>query len=145
MTKPASSAEQPARAQRHARGPAATLHDVAREAGVSLATASRVLNGSERKVAESFRERVEAAAVKLGYTANVSAQATARGTSPVIALLVADIADPYFGLIASGVARGADEHGLVVTIAIRERDAAREAGMVGGVRGEGRGGVMVGV
>ncbi len=43
-----------------------TLHDVAREAGVSLATASRVLNGSTRKVAESFRERVEATAERLG-------------------------------------------------------------------------------
>ena len=44
-----------------ARG-AATLHDVAREAGVSLATASRVLNGSTRKVAQSYRDRVEVAA-----------------------------------------------------------------------------------
>ncbi len=113
-----------------------TLHDVAREAGVSLATASRVLNGSERKVAESFRERVEQAAAALGYTANVSAQATARGTSPVIALLVADIADPYFGLIAAGVARGADEQGLVVTIAITERDPVREARIVRALRGQ---------
>jgi len=124
------------RAGRSARGAAATLHDVARAAGVSLATASRLLNGSERKVDESFRERVEAAAADLGYTANVSAQATARGTSPVIALLVADIADPYFGLIASGVARGADEHGLVVTIAITERDAEREARIVRALRGQ---------
>ncbi|WAA65678.1 LacI family DNA-binding transcriptional regulator [Microbacterium oxydans] len=138
MTKPASSAERSStiRAPRHGRGAAPTLHDVAREAGVSLATASRVLNGSERKVAESFRERVESAAAKLGYTTNVSAQATARGTSPVIALLVADIADPYFGLIASGVARGADEHGLVVTIAITERDQAREARIVRALRGQ---------
>lgn len=138
MTTPASPAERPSssRAPRHPRGPAPTLHDVAREAGVSLATASRVLNGSERKVAESFRERVESAAAELGYTANVSAQATARGTSPVIALLVADIADPYFGLIASGVARGADEHGLVVTIAITERDPAREARIVRALRGQ---------
>ncbi|MCS3444622.1 LacI family DNA-binding transcriptional regulator [Microbacterium phyllosphaerae] len=124
------------RQSRHARGAAPTLHDVAREAGVSLATASRVLNGSERKVAESFRERVEQAAAELGYTANVSAQATARGTSPVIALLVADIADPYFGLIAAGVARGADEQGLVVTIAITERDPAREARIVRALRGQ---------
>ena len=53
--------ESPSRVRqpRHSRGAAPTLHDVAREAGVSLATASRVLNGSERKVAESFRERVE--------------------------------------------------------------------------------------
>ena len=126
----------PARASRSSRGSAATLHDVALAAGVSLATASRVLNGSDRKVAPSFRERVETAAAELGYTANVSAQATARGTSPVIALLVADIADPYFGLIASGVARGADEHGLVVTIAITERDPAREARIVRALRGQ---------
>ncbi|MEU4014798.1 LacI family DNA-binding transcriptional regulator [Microbacterium sp. NPDC028030] len=138
MTKPAASADgtSPGRTPRHARGPAPTLHDVAREAGVSLATASRVLNGSERKVAEQYRERVETAAAALGYTANVSAQATARGMSPVIALLVADIADPYFGLIASGVARGADEHGLVVTIAITERDPAREARIVRALRGQ---------
>lgn len=126
-----------------ARSPAPTLHDVAREAGVSLATASRVLNGSERKVAESFRERVELAAERLGYTANVSAQAIARGTSPVIALLVADIADPYFGLIASGVARGADEHGLIVTVAITERDPAREARILRALRGQRPKGVIL--
>ncbi|MFE5409050.1 LacI family DNA-binding transcriptional regulator [Microbacterium sp. NPDC056569] len=115
---------------------AATLHDVAREAGVSLATASRVLNGSTRKVAESYRERVETAAEKLGYTANLSAQATARGTAAIVALLVADIADPYFGQLASGVARGADEAGLVVTIAITERDPQREVKLVRALRGQ---------
>ncbi|WP_298742108.1 LacI family DNA-binding transcriptional regulator [uncultured Microbacterium sp.] len=115
---------------------AVTLHDVAREAGVSLATASRALNGSVRKVADSYRERVEAAAVKLGYSANLSAQATARGSSAIIALLVADIADPYFGEIASGVARGADEAGLVVTVAITERDPEREVRLVRALRGQ---------
>jgi LacI family transcriptional regulator len=115
---------------------APTLHDVAATAGVSLATASRVLNGSTRKVAESYRARVQAAADELGYTANLSAQATAKGTSAIIALLVADIADPYFGQLASGVARGADEAGLVVTIAITERDAAREMRLVRALRGQ---------
>ncbi|GAA4487592.1 LacI family DNA-binding transcriptional regulator [Microbacterium panaciterrae] len=115
---------------------AATLHDVARDAGVSLATASRVLNGSERKVAEAFRERVERAAEALGYTPNMSAQATARGRSPIIALLVADIADPYFGQIAAGVARGADERGLVVTISITERDQDRENRILRALRGQ---------
>ncbi|WP_396654288.1 substrate-binding domain-containing protein [Microbacterium sp.] len=118
------------------RAGAVTLHDVAREAGVSLATASRALNGSARKVADSYRERVQAAAARLGYTANLSAQATARGTSAIIALLVADIADPYFGEIASGVARGADEEGLVVTVAITERDPAREVRLVRALRGQ---------
>lgn len=121
----------------------ATLHDVAREAGVSLATASRVLNGSARKVAGSYRERVEAAAERLGYTANLSAQATARGTAAIIALLVADIADPYFGELASGVARGADEAGLVVTIAITERDPEREVRLVRALRGQRPRGVIL--
>ena len=118
------------------RASAPTLHDVARQAGVSLATASRVLNGSTRKVADAFRVRVEDAAGKLGYTANASAQATARGTSAVIGLLVADIADPYFGLIAAGVAQGADEYGLIVTIAVTERDAARERAIIRTLRGQ---------
>ncbi|MHC3000079.1 LacI family DNA-binding transcriptional regulator [Microbacterium sp. HJ5] len=118
-----------------ARG-AATLHDVAREAGVSLATASRVLNGSTRKVAESYRERVEAAAETLGYTANLSAQATARGSSAVIALLVADIADPSFGQLAAGVVRGADEAGLTVTVAVTARDPQREVRIVRALRGQ---------
>lgn len=115
---------------------AVTLQDVAREAEVSLATASRVLNGSTRKVAEEYHARVVAAADRLGYTANLSAQATARGTSAIVALLVADIADPYFGQIAAGVARGADEAGLVVTIATTERDVDREVRLVRALRGQ---------
>lgn len=125
------------------RASAPTLHDVARVAGVSLATASRVLNGSDRKVAESFREKVELAAAELGYIPNVSAQAIARGTSQVIALLVADIADPFFGLIASGVARGADEDGLIVTVAITERESQREARVLHALRGQRPRGVIL--
>jgi len=125
------------------RASAPTLHDVARVAGVSLATASRVLNGSDRKVADSFREKVEQAAGELGYIPNVSAQAIARGTSQVIALLVADIADPFFGLIASGVARGADEEGLIVTVAITERESQREARVLHALRGQRPRGVIL--
>ncbi|MEL5990796.1 LacI family DNA-binding transcriptional regulator [Microbacterium phosphatis] len=114
---------------------AATLGDVAQEAGVSLATASRVLNGS-RKVAENYRVRVQAAAERLGYTANLSAQTTARGTSAVVALLVADIADPYFGQLAAGVTRAAEAAGLITTIAITDRDAERELRLVRTLRGQ---------
>lgn len=123
-------------------GTTSTLHDVARVAGVSLATASRVLNGT-RKVAESYRVRVEAAAEQLGYTANLSAQAIARGTSATVALLVADIADPYFGELASGVARGADEAGLVVTIAITDRDPEREIRLLRALRGQRPSGIIL--
>ncbi|WP_158862093.1 LacI family DNA-binding transcriptional regulator [Leifsonia sp. AG29] len=95
---------------------APTLSDVAAHAGVSLATASRVLNGSTRVVKAELKEVVLASARTLGYTVNRQAQAVARGTSDTVALVVGDIADPYFASIASGVVRVADERGLIVTI-----------------------------
>lgn len=106
--------------------PNVTLHDVAREAGVSLATASRAYNGSERKVREDLRQRVLDAAVRLGYTANATAQAMARGRSNVVGLVVSDIADPYFATIAAGVMAAADEHGLLVTLGSTVRRPERE-------------------
>lgn len=115
---------------------APTLHDVAREAGVSLATASRSLNGSTRKVNESYRQRVLEAAARLNYSANLSAQAVARGSTMTVALLVADISDPYFSSIAAGVVREADEEGLVVTMAATERDSERELELVRTMRGQ---------
>lgn len=118
------------------RDSAPTLEDVARAAGVSLATASRVLNGSTRRVAESFRDKVQTAAADLGYSANLSAQATARGTSNAVSLLVADIADPYFGQIAAGVSRGAAEAGLLVTIGVTGRDIEREVAQLRALRGQ---------
>lgn len=114
---------------------AVTLHDVAREAGVSLATASRSLNGSTRKVNEDYRARVVAAATRLGYSANLSAQAVAKGSTNTVALLVSDIADPYFSTIASGVIRAAEAAGLVVTMAVTGRDPQRELEIVRTLRG----------
>jgi LacI family transcriptional regulator len=113
-----------------------TLHDVAREAGVSLATASRVVNGSARKVADEYRERVLAAAKKLNYTPNLSAQAVARGTSNTVSLIVADIADPYFSTIAAGVNRAAEEQGLIVTVAVTGRSPRREVELVRTLRAQ---------
>ncbi len=115
---------------------AATLQDVAREAGVSLATASRALNGSTRQVAEQYRVRVLAAAEKLEYTPNLSAQAVVRGGTMTVALLVAEIADPYFSTIASGVMQAAEEAGMQVTMGVTERNSEREIELVRVLRGQ---------
>jgi LacI family transcriptional regulator len=111
-----------------------TLQDVAREAGVSLATASRSLNGSTRKVNEEYRARVLAAAARLNYSPNLSAQAVAKGRSRVVALVVADIADPYFSSIAAGVVRAAESRGLIVSIVMTERRPERELELVTALR-----------
>lgn len=112
-----------------------TLYDLAREAGVSLATASRVVNGSERKVAESYRVRVLEAADRIGYNANLSAQAVARGTSRLAALLVSDIVDPFFAAVTAGVSRAAEAEGLLVTMSVTDRRPDRELELLRGIRG----------
>ena len=114
----------------------ATLQDVAREAGVSLATASRSLNGSVRKVHDDYRQRVLEAAARLNYSPNLSAQAVAKGASSTVALLVSDIADPYFSSIAAGVIRAAEAKGLIVTMAATARSSVRELELVRALRGQ---------
>ena len=113
-----------------------TLHDVAREAGVSIATASRALNGSARNVRTENASRVRAAAAKLNYRPHPSAQAVARGSTPTVALVVGDVADPYFSAIAAGVTQAAEAAGLVVTMAVAGRSPQRELELVRTLRGQ---------
>jgi LacI family transcriptional regulator len=112
-----------------------TLYDLAREAGVSLATASRVINGSERQVAEDYRNRVLEAAARIGYSANLSAQAVARGSSRFAALLVSDIVDPFFASVAAGVSRAAEAEGLLVTMSVTDRRTERELDALRAIKG----------
>lgn len=107
-----------------------TLEDVARHAGVSLATASRVLNGSTRQVGASLRTKVELAAGQLGYRTNVAAQTLARGASNVIGLVVHDLTDPYFAALADGAMRVAGSQELMVMVGTTHRDPEREIAYV---------------
>jgi LacI family transcriptional regulator len=109
------------------------LSEVAAMAGVSLATASRVLSGS-RSVGEPYRGRVLDAARQLEYTPNAQAQAVARGASNVVGLLIHDVVDPYFSSIASGVMRYVEERDLVVFLASTHSDSDRELEYVATMR-----------
>ncbi len=110
------------------------LEDVARAAGVSASTASRVLNGSPRKVAEEYRSRVLDAAAQLGYSTNLAAQATARGHYPAIGLVVGDIRDQFFARVTSGVVAEGARQGLVVTLLSTLGDDERERRLVHDLR-----------
>lgn len=105
---------------------AVRLADVADAAGVSQATASRVLNGSARRPKAEVAERVKAAAEKLGYFPNAQAQALARSTASLMGLIVHDIADPYFSSIARGAQRGLQDSGIQLMLASTERGAQAE-------------------
>lgn len=112
-----------------------TLEEVAREAQVSIATASRVLNGSDRRVRADNERRVLEAAERLGYAVNVAAQTTARGHGGGIALLAKDIADGYFSPIASGVLRAAEEADLILTMGSTSGQGSRALRMLANLRG----------
>lgn len=81
---------------------AVTLADVAARAGVSAATVSRVLKGNY-PVAGATRVRVLRAVEDLRYVANGPASALAAATSDLVGVLVNDIADPFFGIMAGAV------------------------------------------
>jgi LacI family transcriptional regulator len=102
------------------------LQDVAAAAGVSLATASRSLHDATRAPRAELRERVRQAAATLGYTSHGPAQALAKATTPVVGLIVHDIADPYFAALAIGAMRVAHDTGLLVLVGNTFRDRALE-------------------
>ncbi len=105
-----------------------TLQDVADRAGVSLTTASRVVNDGTRPVGKALAERVNKAVAELGYTANLQARAVATGQSSMIGVALRDISDPYFSSIAAGLIEVADAAGLLVcmTSTAAHEEAERE-------------------
>ncbi|OEU97675.1 LacI family transcriptional regulator [Streptomyces qinglanensis] len=81
---------------------AVTLADVAARAGVSSATVSRVLSG-DYPVAGTTRSRVLRAVAELEYVVDGPASALAAASSDLLGILVNDIADPFFGIVAGAV------------------------------------------
>ncbi|MDR1808477.1 MAG: LacI family transcriptional regulator [Propionibacteriaceae bacterium] len=88
-----------------------TIRDVAAQAGVSVGTASRVLNGHPSTSARS-RQRVDQAARSLGYQANARARSLRRSRTDTIGVLVSDITNPFFAEIAQAVEQRALASGL---------------------------------
>jgi len=81
-----------------------TIHDIAREAGVSSSTVSRVLSGTV-PVASGKRDAVMAIVNKLQYRPNVIAQGLARGRTAAIGVMTQSIASPFYGEILRGIER----------------------------------------
>ncbi len=87
-----------------------TVADVAREAGVSVATAGRAL-GNYGKVGADLRERVQTAAELLGYSPNVVARSMRSGGTQSIGFVGADISNPFFATAMRGLCDVAREEG----------------------------------
>lgn len=104
---------------------AATLHDVARLAGVSIKTVSNVINDYPH-IRPTTREKVEAAIAELGYTPNLTARNLRSGRTGAIALALPDLSLAYFAELAAQVIHEAEAAGVVVLVEQTGADRARE-------------------
>ncbi|MEA2579094.1 MAG: LacI family transcriptional regulator [Chloroflexota bacterium] len=104
----------------------ASITDVAKLAGVSTATVSRVVSAAPYAVSPATRARVLDAARALDYVPNALAQGLSKNYSPVVGVIVHDITDPYFAEVVRGVEDAASVGGFLVVTCSSDRIAERE-------------------
>ncbi|CAM3286549.1 LacI family DNA-binding transcriptional regulator [Paenibacillus lupini] len=93
----------------------ATIYDVAKEAGVSIATVSLVING-KGKISEERREEIRQIIMRMGYKPSMIASALTGKKTYALGLLVPDISNPFFAEIARAVEDEGQRHGYSVFI-----------------------------
>ncbi len=123
--------------------PEVGIKDVALRAGVSPATASNALSGA-RPVAEGTRQRVFQVAEALNYRPNLVARGLRRQETRTIALLVADIANPYYPAVARAIHDRIGAHGYVSFIGNTDGDAETEVRVLEEMRSRSVDGVIMG-
>jgi LacI family transcriptional regulator len=103
-----------------------SITDVARLAGVSTATVSRVVSSAPYAVSPETRQRVLDAARTLDYVPNALARGLHKSHIPVVGVIVHDITDPYFAEVVRGVEDAASVGGFLVVTCSSDRIAERE-------------------
>ena len=113
----------------------ATVYDVARVAGVSIKTVSRVINGSDQ-VTEETRQRVQTAVSELAYVRNSVAHSLRTGSGDAVGVVIDSIADAFFAKLVSVIEERMLAEGISVLIASTGRSVSRERGQVGRLAGQ---------
>ncbi len=111
-----------------------TLADVARVAGVSTSTASRVLNGSDKVVSDDLQLRIRAVADSLGYVSNRAAQAL-RGRRTAVFMLVRDPRTAPIAAQAAGMEAAARAQGVLASVVVAGSNPAVTASAIRTLRG----------
>jgi DNA-binding LacI/PurR family transcriptional regulator len=105
----------------HERSEKATMADVARQAGVSIATVSRVVNGTA-PVSEAVSTRVWSTVHDLGYEINHVAKSLRVGTTHTVAVIVGDLGNPFYSDFIKGIELGAQRSRLSVMVCTAPTD-----------------------
>jgi len=101
-----------------------TLSDIAKEMNVSVGLVSLVLSGKakENRIRDDVAQKVLAKAEEMGYQANIMARGLRTGKSGIIGLVVADIANPFFGTLARHIENEARKQGYQVMFGSSDED-----------------------
>lgn len=109
-----------------------SIKDIAKQAGVSPTTVSFVLNGKgkEKRISETVIKKINKIAAKLKYKPNQLARGLRTGKTKTIGLIVEDIANPFFSLLAKVVEDEADKSGYKVLYSSTEDNLAKAQGLL---------------
>ena len=102
-----------------------TMNDVAKAAGVSQATVSRVINGNP-SVGQTERRRVMECVRDLGYKPNIMARSLGGSKTNLIGVVIPDVANPFFAEIVNAIEKSANTYGYSVILCNTEYDIERE-------------------
>lgn len=104
------------------------LKEVAKEAGVSIATASRIINdkASQVPISEKTKRKVLEAAKKLNYHPNIFARSLRTKKTGIVGLIVSDITDPYFGEMIDGVEKVLNENNYYFLLSSAQNSPEKE-------------------
>jgi LacI family transcriptional regulator len=105
----------------------ANIHDVAKLAGVSIASVSRMLAGENVRSAEAIRQAIS----DLGYRPNASARGLRLGKHHCIAVIVPDIANPYFAALVRGIEERVMTQGFRIIVASSDEQFSAESELLG--------------
>src|SRR5690625_1691145 len=105
--------------------PAVTIYDVAREAGVAPSTVSRAFSRPGRVNAETG-ERIRQIAERLGYRAKPQARAAAPRRTSMLAVVLADLANPVFYELVRGAGSACEDAGYTMMLAETAESAEPE-------------------
>ncbi len=118
-----------------------TMRDVARQAGVSIKTVSRVVN-DQGEISESTRQRVLAVIEELGYRPSRLARALVTRQTHTVGLLVGDITNPFFPKVARGVLDAANTRGYSAFLCNTDGDAQQERSLLESLADHGVDGII---
>lgn len=104
----------------------ATIYDVAKRAGVSSATASRVLSDSDYPISNAVRRRILSAAAELNYKPNLIGQMLKKNVSGNIGIILPNLATPFYSDFSRGAETAAEQRGFHLFLCNAQRSGKRE-------------------